>query len=262
MEEGQGTPPGVADKEQLTPPPAESAQRITPTDVEQAKAEKESAMSKLMDEMEASVETQGQYFVRIGNKVPITEAQEETRPRILGLGQKVSGREVEVGSDDQRVLILNADEVGKSDDYSGVTARRVFTMVTPDGIKTLRLERDKHGKYGPVAETIDKLRDGRQPAPGSGFVRLEGGSALVKIGYLSDPKKYDVNKSPGVGHISVGPFSEARPFAGSTEDFQERIQRSIDKTESPHKKAAEETSAQTELAKSAAEMVRALPPRA
>lgn len=247
-------------------PPAESAQRITPTDVERTKAEKKAAYTALMDQMEASVETQGQYFVRVGQKVPITEVQSETRSRFMGLKKESFPRDVEVGFDDQRVLILNADEYGKYNDYSeGATTpreTRELTMITPDGIKTLQLKEDGIDKDKRLAETIDKLRAGRQPTPGSGFVRLERSNALIRIGYLPDPKQYDVNTAPGVENISAGLYGEAQQFAGSAEDFQERIQKSIAKTEAPHKKAFEETSAQTELANSAAEMVRTLPPRA
>lgn len=265
MEDQAGAPQGAAD-EQLTPPPAESVtQRLTPADAERSQAEKEAAFTALMDQMEASVETQGQYFVRIGQKVPLTEVQSETRSRFLGLKKESFNRDVEVGFDDQRVLILNADEMGEHG-YLGEGGERrrtrEFTMITPDGIKTLRLQEDGNGSYGKTAETIDKLRAGRQPVPGSGFVRLEGSNALVRIGYLPDPKRYDVNKAPGVEKISVGQYGQAQRFAGSAEDFQARIQKSIDQTESPHKRVVEETSAQTELANSAADMIRALPPRA
>lgn len=265
MGEAQGTPPGAAG-EQVTPPPAESAQRITPADVERAKAEKEAAFTALMDRMEASVETQGQYFVRVGQKVPLTEVQSETRSRFMGLKKESFDRDVEVGFDDQRVLILNTDEMGEKG-YLGEGGRRrntrEFTMITPDGIKTLSLQEETDGKYGQVAETIDKLRNGRQPAPGSGFVRLEGDTSYIKIGWLPDPKQYDVHKAPGEeGKISVGRYGEARQFAGSAEDFQARIQRSIDETESPHRKVVEETSTQRQLANSAAEMISNLPPRA
>lgn len=217
-----------------------------------------------MDQMEASVETQGQYFVKVGQKVPLTEVQSETRSRFLGLGKKTIDTEAESGFDDQRVLILNADELGKYNDYTeekGASRKiREFTMVTPDGIKTLSLQERTGGQK--VAEIIDELRNGRQPAPGSGFMRSEGGNTSISIGYLPDPEQHDVNESsPEVVSIRAGLYADARPFAGSAEDFQARIQRSIDQTESPHKKVAEETSRETELANSAAEMVGALPPR-
>ncbi len=122
--EGQVPPPTLPDAE---------SKRLTAEDAVKSVAEKEAAMSKLMDDMEASVETQGQYFVRLGGKVPLTSTQQETRSRFLGVGKKTIDTEVEAGVDDQRVLLLRS--LKKSTE--NIRPYEEATTITKDGIKTV-----------------------------------------------------------------------------------------------------------------------------
>ena len=165
--------------------PTESGNRMTAEDAQRSRVEKEAAMSGLMDDMEASVETQGQYFIRLGDKVPLTQTQQETRSRILGL-VKTTERQVEVGLDDQRVLILNAMEDGN---YVNRGQRYVeATMVTRDGIKTVRTtEIPGHaGDFGPEYDAIGKLKAGSKPTEGTGFSISESGAKQIKLGYINE----------------------------------------------------------------------------
>ncbi len=232
--------------------PTESDKRMTTEDAEKSKAEKETAMSKLMDEMEASVETQGQYFIRLGDKVPLTQTQQETRSRFLGLGKKTIDTEVESGVDDQRVLILNALENSRNVNVRSIEA----SMVTRDGIKIVRMEEisGKPGDFGQVYDIIGKLRGGSKPSGGTGLLVSKFGVKQIKL-YINE-----AGNTAGTT-LSVSDYSEATPFKGTPEEFQDTVRKSIDQTESPHKRVVEENTADAQLANSAAEMIRTLPPR-
>ena len=56
-------------------------------------------------------------------------------------------------------------------------------------------------------------------------------------------------------------YLNAKPFRGTPEEFQGRVKKSIDQTESPHKRVIETQTKETQLANSASEMIRSLPPR-
>lgn len=240
MEDQAGAPPGATDEQQMSH--AESAQRITAADVERAKAEKEAAMSKLMDDMEVSVETQGQYFVKLGNKVPLTQPQQET------------GADADV--DDQRVLILNAlgDDIGFDNRKRYVEA----TMVTRDGIKIVGMnEVNGIGDFGLAFEIIRELKAGSKLAEGTGFSISESGEKQITLGYMKESGQSVVT------NLSASDISgDTKPFSGTPEEFQSRVKKSIDQTKYPRKAIVEENTADAQLATSAADMIRTLPPRA
>ena len=198
-----------------------------------------------MDQMETSVETQGQYFVRLGGKIPLTQTQQET--------------EVETGVDDQRVLILNAlgDDVGFSNRKRYVEA----TMVTRDGIKIVGADEiNTISDFGLAFDIIRKLKAGNKLAEGTGLTVSESGGKQRKqiiLGYINE-----AGESITTAISASGALAGAKPFSGTPEEFQSRVKKSIDQAESPHKMAIEKTSAQTKLANSAAEMISVLPPRA
>lgn len=235
---------------------AGSEKRITAEDAEKSRVEKEAAMSKLMDDMEASVETQGQYFIRLGDKVPLTQTQQESRPGFFGIGTKRMKIEAESGVEDKRVLILNA--LGESQGIASGKGYVEATLVTRDGIKTLRMQEDpnKLGNYGLTYATIEKLKSGAKPSPEAGFSVSESGDRNIAFGYV------DEANHPNYTTVGVSEFRGAMPFGGTPEDFQGLVRKSIDKTESPHKKIVENNTAEAQLATSAAEAIRALPPRA
>src|SRR3989344_3021242 len=195
-----------------------------------------------MDQMETSVETQGQYFVRLGGKIPLTQTQQET--------------EVETGVDDQRVLILNAlgDDVGFSNRKRYVEA----TMVTRDGIKIVGADEiNTISDFGLAFDIIRKLKAGSKLAEGTGLTVSESGGKQIILGYINK-----AGESTTTAISASGALADAKPFSGTPEEFQSRVKKSIDQAESPHKMAIEKTSAQTKLANSAAEMISVLPPRA
>lgn len=235
--------------------PDTESKRITAEDAEKSQAEKEAAMSKLMDEMEASVETQGQYFIRLGDKVRSTEETQQEHQRIFGLGRKTMGAVVETGIDDRRVLILNALEDGGSDR----NRYREVTMVTRDGIKTVRMpEHPQQGidNFGPAYNIIKNLKSGARPSREAGFSVLESGNRHIALGYMTEDDKRD-NAS-----FAVSDFSGAIPFGGTPEDFQGLVKKSIDQTESPHKRVVEKNTAEAQIATSASGFIQSLPPRA
>lgn len=193
-----------------------------------------------MDQMEASVETQGQYFIKLGDKVPLIQNASET----------------ETGVDDQRVLVLNAlgDDVGFDNRKRYVEA----TMVTRDGIKIVGMDEiNGIGNFGLAFDIIRKLKAGSKLAEGTGFSVFESGRKEIQLGYINEAGK------PVVTALSAfDAISEAKPFSGTLEEFQSRVKKSIEQTVSPHNAIVENNAVETQLATSAADMIGALPPRA
>lgn len=260
---------GVGD---LGVPPVISAEistrRFTAEDVERAKAEKAAAYSKLMDDMEASVESQGQWFVKLGEKKPITQTQQVTQSGgFLGTRKTLVDREVTTGHDDSRALVLKA--ISRVNSFKGQEGestheQQEFTVVTPDGIfvapfynseienPQIDYARDHQRQFGALKDLVAGVAE---PTKESKYAvhSFENGNVSSRIALnsgdlgaysgiqLTEPVRYN---------ISFGP-----------EDFQKRVQESIALTESPHKVNVEKANAQTELAKSAVNIVSTLPPR-
>ncbi len=231
-----------------------SAKRVTGEDVEQARAKEREAYSKLMDNMEASVETQGQWFVKLGARAPITETRQATESKFMGIGKRIVDREETVGYDDNRALILKARD---RNDKFGVDQEE-FTVVTSDGIfvapfytselndtATRRFDnvRDKH------AILVNLTTGGRKPESSSYSTkpRYGGTAPHIVLDVLRDDSR-DNSVDLKRGDLT-------------TEDFQKRVQESIALTESPHKANLEKANNRLELASTAADLVSALPPR-
>lgn len=212
------------------------SKRLTAEDAEKSKVEKEAAMSALMDEMETSVETQGQYFIKLGDKV-----------------------EVETGVDDQRVLLLRRLEDTKEWDPGDRNTEA--TVVTKGGIKTIILSRKMLGNLDTNYDAVRELIDGRTPAEGTGFKMSDYGSPEIIIGYIPDGEKGNAEAKPVTIKISAGEYGSAQSFKGSSEDFQTRVRKSIDQIESPHKRIVGNDTAEAQFANSAAGFIQNLPPR-
>lgn len=258
-------PPGADVINPPMPEPAPSSEGgITAQDAERAKAEKEAEFSKLMDTMEESVATQGQWFVKAGEKTPVTQKREETSRGFLGI-RKTSEIEEKVGYKDTRALILRATKaISDSDNPDRLTARE-YTVVTRGGIGTFTLEDLKEGdttssKKWIALGVMDRLYSGATPEyadAGIGYTEaMEGKLPTVKIGTrlgVTPEDYYDESKRTAVIPIQMGTLS--------TEDFQTRMQGSIELTESPHKAAAESYTKEASLARSATSIIQDLPPR-
>ncbi len=220
--------------------PDTESKRLTAEDAERSKAEKEAAMSKLMDDMEASVETQGQYFVRLGDKVPLTQPQQET--------QSVD-TEIETGVVDQRVLILNALE---DDPHIKGYSRAI--MIIRDGIKIVKMDRKSGGtSFGLKYDIISKLKAGSEPVEGTGF---SSDRKQIQLGYINE-----AGVPTSINLSTLGFLADAKPFTESPELFQKAVRDSIDQTESPHKATVEKNTAEAQLANSSAGFIQNLPPR-
>lgn len=228
-----------------------SSQRVTPQDVEQARAEKRAAFTKLLDDMEASVDTQGQYFVKLGQKRPITETRSVTTSRFLGLSKTTKDEEQTVGYDDDRALILKASikrEVHGS-------PREDFIVITPDDVYIIPFyHNDIDNPNGDAAksqrrdyDTMVALTTGKQtPDDASKYVKTgDWRGAVIKI---SSRFGADIQlREPGTESFS--------------EDMRRAVEESISRTESPYKKHVEEAKRQQAVATDTAAMIRSLPSR-
>lgn len=207
MEGPQAPPPKDADLSvDSNASPESPEKRITAEDAANAKAEKEAAMTNLMDEMEASVETQGQWFVKLGTKIQLTDIQREARSRLFGLGKKTVERQVEAGFDDQRVLLLRSVVEGMEGVGDKAHKYKEYTMVTRAGILTHRsLEwkadsimdgGDIKGYHQPSSIALDRLIDGAKPNSKSGFMEI--------------PEKYPVRHIPGEKGVFLDLFPDMK----------------------------------------------------
>ncbi|HSX40372.1 MAG TPA: hypothetical protein VLF68_02045 [Candidatus Saccharimonadales bacterium] len=272
--EGNSPIQGVADGTTTTavpvPPPAEVAQpaaaeapatRLTAADAERAKAEKEAAFTTLMDDMEASVEAQGQYFVKLGQKKPITETRPVTTSKFMGMGKKTTDQETTVGYDDDRALILRAP----IDKEVYGNARTDFIVVTPDGFRIIPfykndIDNPQSGSANYHKRNYDMvvaLTSGTQTPDGSSRYGTNMRSTYKAL--VSD-NGFDTNqegKAKSYDYINL----EEPDKMNIQEDFQSAVDASIRMTESPHRQHVEEATKQTQVATQATSMIRNLPPR-
>lgn len=210
--------------------PDTESKRITAEDAEKSQAEKEAANSALIDTMVESFDTQGQYGVVVGEKEIKT-----------GSG----------GTEDRRVLILNY----LREDEGSHTAE--VTMITRDGIKKLEVDRDSTGIKGSRRYKIIKnLTSGEKRTTSGGGDGFKFRARGTEIGL-----RYSTPEGNFIEQLTVSDSGDVLPFEGTSEDFQEIVKKSIDQTESPHKAIVEKNTAEAQLANSAAEMIRGLPPR-
>lgn len=120
---------------------SEAPRRITAENVEQVRKEKEAIYSRLMDEMEASVLKQGQYFIKLGDKGVVDPDSKETF--------------------DTRALLLIRPAVGEG-------GSKLFIVVTREGAKGLKFklmpEEKQRGLKGMMGAKIpagpDEYREG------------------------------------------------------------------------------------------------------
>lgn len=257
----------------LNPPPQDqrignilelSPQRVTAQDVEKARAEKEAAFIKLMDDMQASVETQGQWFVQLGQKKPITETQPVTTSGFMGLGigKKTTDQEHIVGYNDDRALVLKAQTARQ--EYSSPIID--FTVVTRDGIFVIpfyknEIDNPQSADANNTRRDYDiliALTSGKQTPDNSSRYDPHGTSysaAIVSSHAFDSTKEGQTSWSSFI--TLKHPSDTGMPF----EDFQIATKASIDLTESPHKQNMQQAVQQTQVASNAANMIQNLPPR-
>jgi len=183
--------------------PIDSEKRVTAEEAAKSKAEKEMAMSALMDDMEKSVETQGQWFIKLGARISLTKIQQETRSILLGIGKKTVEKQVEAGFEDQRVFLLRSVVEGTEEIEGEAHKYRDYTMITRVGILTLR-DLERNGYYAPLHREItgyggtsialDRLIDGAKPRSGTGFIDVPDyavnyipGEKEIVFGFVPDP---------------------------------------------------------------------------
>lgn len=250
--------------DQLAPVTTESAPRIGPQDAERAKQEKEKAFAKLMDDMEKSAETQGEYFVKIGQKKPITETRQGTTSGFLGMGKKPIETQETIGYDDTRALLLKAPVDGNAygSDYTE------FVVVTPDGLQGINFykselenpssgaQREKKAEY----DLLVALTTGKQTPDSSASYSREKGwdRTLVSTGAFNSQNE---GQQRWPSYIRLTPV--VQPGGQESEDqiFQKAVKESIAKTESPFKKQVEEATRDKQVAVSASSVINSLPPR-
>lgn len=264
IDDGSFSPPGVdgsisplePTQQRVVP---EGERRTGPVDVEHARDAERAANEKLLDEMEASVDTQGPWFVKLGSKKPITETHQATKGRLWN--KRTVDTEETVGYDDDRAFILKAQV---ANDVYG-KPRTDFLVVTPDGILV-------RGFYSDEIENPDSNVARESKREYQALKNLVDG----KIKPDASSQFYHDNWSAGISSIrDFNESGEERPLntkirfqpigelAGSPtmEDFQKAVQESVAKTESPHKANVEVANQRARLATEAASMVRSLPPR-
>lgn len=260
------TPPGAQGN--LAPPDQgvrafleSSPPRVTAQDVERARQEKRAAHTKLMDDMEASVETQGQYFAKIGQKKPVTEVRQDTTSGFMGFGKKPVERKEVIGYEDDRAFILKAPI---NREHYG-TSREEFVVVTKDGIFVAPFyhsQIDNPQNFDAKAkkveyDTIVALTKGGQTAhETSKYVpKTEGyfGGDNLHIALPSSPESQRWPQS-----IRLEDFPSS---SSPSEDFRSVVEASIGMTESPHKQNFESANAQAKVAAEASTFVKGLPPR-
>lgn len=224
-----------------------ASQKVSAEDADRAKKEKEAEATKLMDDMEASAEAQGQYFVKIGDKKPITEQRE----RSAGfLGRKTETYDETVGHQDSRALILKAPVTDKT--AGGIETTNLI-VVTPDGLKVICQYPDGSG-------TLDKsgfdyllaLTKGER-TPGAFSKFSKESKTWWKIGLEFTDREND--EWPTSFRVEQAP-----PNILSM--FQESVQKSIAMVESPNAKHAQEAIAETKVLQGANNIIGDLPPRA
>jgi len=240
--------PGITDSVET------AGQVVKPEDVKKAKAEKDVASTKLLDDIEESVEQQGEWFVKVGNKKPIKETQAVTERHGLLRRKRTEDREVTTGYTDTRALVLRSMD---TETDGGKREILVFTIVTPDGIAVKRFykqqvengreddyENEKQ-EYRALKNLIgeEKPADESSEASSSAFQGYDGVSVQLR------------------GRMSVSLVGHLRSNQVTLEDFQKRVQESIRITESPHKRNLKTAQAQTELATGASSAITSLPPR-
>lgn len=233
-----------------------SPQRVTPQDAERARQEKRAAHIKLMDDMEGSIATQGQYFTKIGQKKPITETRQGTTGGILGIGKKPVEHEEVIGYEDDRALILKAHMKGKQWDVE----REEFTVVTPDGIfvipfHTTEIENPQDSYQRDSKKSYDTL------------VAFTTGMQVPSEKCKYGPREHtrpQLEIVPQEGswptYIQLEEFPDERK-PNLMEEFQHVVGESIRMTESPHKQNFESATAQAKVAVEASTFVKGLPPR-
>lgn len=229
--------------------------RATPQDVEQARAEKEAAYTQLMDEMEKSAETQGGYFVKLGQKKPITENRPVTTAKFMGFGKTTTNREETVGYTDDRALILKATRTRKEPYIAGEVEE--FVVVTPDGIKVIRfnhseIDNPQSGDAINAKADYDRLKD------------LTSGKIMPDDSNRYQKPSEESRRGPAIVISRDRTVSLREPSTTSTVsgDFQNAIQESIKITESPFKKNVEDAVREKKVATDTIAAIHSLPPRA
>ncbi len=257
MEEGAGQDKAEVQtvKQELQNVTDASPQGATAEDAERAKAEKKAEATQLMDDMEASAETQGQYFVKIGQKKPITETREKT----TGLFKKTTTPyEETVGYEDERALILKAPV---AHDVYG-TQREDFVVATPDGLHVMgyyrsEIDNPQSGNAKRNKAEYDFLvaltKGGKVPGPYSGFVRES------KATWMKDYLKFSGDTEDDF-RSSFFQLKKGGVDIGSV--FQESVQKSIAMIESPHKANIDREAADKNVIANSRNIISSLPPRA
>lgn len=261
MEPNPGDVTGIADSI------GEGSRRVTAQDVEAARAKEEEASTALLDAMEASVEQQGQWFVPVGEKKPITETRDVEQKRGF-LGRKTETVPVEqtVGHEDTRAFIMKAPFEHKV--YG--QPRTDFIVVIPKGIFSAQfydseINKDHPGEGGTRYDREYQLVKGL--AEGTLKLDPEESRYIPERGQQRDILQLVARDVYGKYIPSVElHLNRASQRYESEPEFDSQalkgvIEASIAKTETPHKANFERAQEDVQLAQDAAGLIPSLPPR-
>jgi len=233
---------------------------VTAKDVEQARLKEKKANIQLMDDMEGSVKTQGEWFVKLGKKSPITEQQTTQQSRFMGLGNKEVSKEVTTGYDDNRALVLKA--IARIDD--GGIEEQEFTVVTADGIfvapfftSSLNTETNNNSENQRKFQALKALTEDTSGVPSA----MEYKTISNDTGYPIRKISLDSHEGTYGGITLVDPVDRHSGSMFNAEVFDQRVRESIAKTESPYKKQLKAVEEKAELSSRAAVVINSLPPR-
>lgn len=249
---GESTTPD--EKNPLGNVPPEARTRVTAEDVRNVEQETQSAYSKLMDKMEANVNTTGQYFVKFG--VRNFKVSYENDPTF----------EKEV---DTRALLLISPHLDASDEHRNMYI--VITRMGSLGLKFLRPD-PKGETEKSFKSTINSILEYQQMSESEKQAyRMSGESLSFDDLGLTPDNFIDINdgmtgprfifpdKSYDMVSDTYSPTSEIRPV--DPETVTKTIAESQKKAEIPH--AVKLQSLQSKLgdAKALSSLIEKLPPK-
>ncbi len=242
--------------DQASPITPDASLPTTSKDAEAVRAEERAIMGKLLDDMETTVDTQGQYFVPLGQKKPISAFMPVTKPGgFMGLGSKTTEEQQTVAHVDNRAYILKAPITR---DSNGSEYKQFF-VVTPDGIFKTKFF---------FTREVNPPDTSHNPHPSKSeydtFIALTTGKefSLDEFAGYNKPKEYHTYHNPMVRFTDHYGSQLSKPDPDTfNADFQEAVKKSIEMTESPYKKQVAEAKQQIQVATAAANMIRSLPPR-
>ncbi len=195
--------------------------RVTKEQADAKAKEATAAWSSLMDAMESSKETQGDYFLKIGTKTP---------------------------EEDTRALILRQYFEQPAIDFD--SAKKIFVVVTANGLRGIN-EYYNRGIYG-------ILDPAKVPAIDLQVSKLEKGTGISKSPDQFD-RLVIISKSTGTKEIIT--CNHSLLADDDIPRVNKAIEDSIKKAESPHKVNVEAAQKQIRMANSLSSFISQLPPK-